>query len=218
VPEKQLPDVASFEAFGRALIKRGFRKMRRTEFPQDYWRLALKAPSDREGKETGFVFSANGLDVVVWTSFLEREGHARDEDAGWVLIKDGDTVQYFSHPHPRTKNFLHTMLVHAALARLRALHRPLCPVCSARMNITNGKGLKARFWQCKRPEYHRKPQNLSWDHGLPPEALEYVKPVREARRKYRAKLRKQGKEPGKALQLRIGWKAQKPQNAVPARR
>jgi hypothetical protein len=214
VPAKQLPDVQSFEAFGRALAKRGFRKMRRTEFKSDYWRLALQAPSPREGRETGFVFSANGLDVVVWTTFLEREGCARDEDAGWVLIKDGDTVQYFSHPHPRTKNFLHALLADAALARLRVLARPLCPVCGARMNITNGKGLKSRFWQCKRPDFHRRAQNESWDYGLPPEALEYLKPIRKRRRKYRTELRREGKAPGAALQKRIGWKAGNPHNKV----
>ena len=217
MPTKQLPDVQSFEAFGRALAKRGFRKIGRTEFPKDYWRLALQAPSPRKGKETGYTFSANGLDVVVWTSFLEREGCAREKDAGWVLIKDGDVVQYFSRPHPRTKNFLHTLLMDAALARLRVLGRPLCPVCGARMSITIGKGLKSRFWQCKRPQEHRRAQNVSWDHGLPQEALDYLKPIRKRRQQYRAKLRKEGKAPGAALQRRIGWKVGKPHNVVPAR-
>ena len=215
--QKILPDVESFEAFGRALAKRGFREIVRTEFSQDYWRLALKAPSTREGSETGYTFGANGYVVVVWTTRLKREGYARDEDAGWVLIKDGDQVLYFSRPHPRTKNFLHTMLFEAAIARLRVLARPLCPVCGARMNITTGKGLKSRFWQCKRPEQHRRSQNLSWDHVLPQEALDYLKPIRERRRKYREKLKKEGKAPGSALQRRIGWKVGKPQNVVPAR-
>jgi hypothetical protein len=217
MPTQQLPDVASFEAFARALVKREFRKLGRREFQSDYWRLSLQAPSPRKGRETGFVFSANGYEVVVWTTFLEREGCAREQDAGWVLIKDGDVVLYFARPHPRTKNFFHTLLMDAALARLRVLGRPLCPLCGARMNITNGKGLKSRFWQCKRPQYHKKPQNASWDHGLPQEALDYLKPIRERRRKYRAKLQKEGKAPGAALQRRIGWKTGKPENVIPAR-
>jgi hypothetical protein len=212
MPAKKLPDKESFEAFRRALAKRGFRKRARAESRGDYVRLALRAPSPRKGRERGYVFSANGLDVVVWTTFLEEEECAREEDSGWVLIKEGDKVRYFSRPHPRTENFLKTLLWEACIARLRVLARPLCPMCRAHMSIVYGKGHKSRFWQCKRPKSHEKSQNISWDHGLPPEALEYLRPIRERRRKYLEKLRSEGKSPGAALKKRKKWRVGNPQN------
>lgn len=217
MPKKQLPDVMSFAAFTRSLVRRGFRQLSPVEFQSDYRRLALQAPSPREGRETGFVFSSNRLEVVVWTTFLTEAGRARDEDAGWVLIKDGDEARYFSHPFHRTKNFLYSLLWAACIAQWRVAHRPLCPVCGARMDIANGQGLKARYWKCYRPESHKKPEFLSWDYGLPEAALEHLKALRQRRQKYRATLREQGKIPGVAMQRRLRWKVGRPKNVIPAR-
>lgn len=217
MPKKQLPDVMSFAAFTRSLVRRGFRPLATDQFRSDYHRLMLQAPSPREGRETGFVFSANGLEVVVWTTFLKEEGRARDEDAGWVLIKDGDEPRYFSHPFHRTKNFLYNLLWAACIARERVLNRPLCPSCGARMNISYGAGTKSRYWKCVRPDEHARAVSLSWDYGLPQAALEHLKPQRKKRRQYNEKLRKEGKVPGAAQKRRIPWKAGRPKNVIPAR-
>lgn len=212
MPIKVLPDAEAFASFTRALERQGFRKLSPTEFKKDFTRLELIAPSPREGREVGFSYAANGLEVRVWTTFLVREGRARDEDAGWVLIKEGDTPRYFSRPFSRTKNFLHTLLWSASIARWRVEHRPLCPACHGRMRIAFGSGFKSRFWQCVRPSIHREPVFLSWDYKLPQEALDFLNPIRKARARYNKKLRAEGKEPGAAQRRRKGWKVGKPEN------
>lgn len=212
---KVLPDAETFASFGRALLRRGFRKISPVEFKKDFQRLELKAPSPREGREQGFSFSANGLEVVIWTTFLAKEGRARDRDAGWVLIKDGDKPRYF-HILRRTKNFLHNLLWHACIAKWRVEHRPLCSVCKNRMRITYGKGIKSRFWKCTRPASHTKTVSLPWDYELPLSALNFLRPLRKRRARYYAKLREQGKKPGAAIRRRIGWKIGRPENIVPA--
>lgn len=214
---KVLPDEEAFARFRRALLRRGFRGISPVEFKKEFIRLGLKAPSPREGREVGFVYTSSGLDVCVWTTFLAREGRAREKDAGWVLIKDGDNPRYFAHPLRRTKNFLRNLLWVACIARWRAEHRPLCPTCNGRMRIAYGKGIKARFWKCVKPAFHTKAVSLSWDYGLPQEALDFLRPLRKRRARYYAELRKQGKKPGAAIRRRIGWKISRPENTVPWR-
>jgi hypothetical protein len=81
------------------------------------------------------------------------------------------------------------------------------------MNIVNGKGLKSRYWKCL-SKTCKNPEREDWDHGLPSEALEYVKERRKKRAQYRKKVREEGKEPGTAMLTRIGWKIGKPENMV----
>lgn len=220
MPTKVLPDAEAFASFTRALERQGFRKLSSTEFKKDFTRLELIAPSHREGREVGFSFKPAGddediLEVRVWTTFLDQEGRARDKDAGWVLIKEGDTPRYFSRPFSRTKNFLHRLLWAASIARWRVQNRPPCPTCGAKMRIAYGSGLKSRFWRCVRPLFHEKPVFLSWDYRLPQEALDFLNPIRKARARYNKKLRAVGKEPGTALQRRKGWKVTGPGNIEP---
>ena len=214
---KMLPDAKSFALFERSLLRRGFRRLSSVEIGRDFNRLRLEAPRPRKGREAGFSFTANGLEVLVWTTFLTYEGQARDEDAGWVLIKDGDDVRYFSHPLHRTRNFLKNLLFTPCIAKWRVEHRPNCPQCSARMHIVRGRGIKSRYWQCNKRDAHRRPEFLSWDYGLPEEALEFLRPMRKRRTKRQKELRKQGKKFGAVIQLRLRWKVRRLQNLVPAR-
>lgn len=216
MPAKVLPSAEEFERFRWLLIKRGFREILPMEFRQDFWRLKLKPPSPREGREVGFEFHANGLTVVVWTTFVAQEGQARKHDAGWVLIKEGDKVKYFSRPMGRTKNFLKKLLWYACIARSRVVARPNCPKCSARMDIVRGNVLKARYWRCAKTLAHTEPEFRSWDYGLHPAAIEFLRSARKERARYRAKLRAKGKKPGAALRRRKGWKVGRPENLVPA--
>lgn len=184
------------------------------ELQKDFKRLELKAPSPRPGREAGFTFYANGLTVVVWTTFVESEGEAREKDAGWVLIKENDNALYYSHPVYRTKNFLYRLLERAAIAKQRVLLRPLCPACSAFMRITRGKGLKSRYWSCRSPA-HPHTTRLSWDDGLPPEVLERVKAIRKKRDPYPKKREAEGKPPpGTAMLNRKPWRVGKPENEL----
>lgn len=217
MPKKVLPDREAFECFTKKLLRRGFRKLLPEEFRENFDRMELSAPSPREGRETGFIYKANGLTVLVWTTFLDQEDQARNTDAGWVLIKEGEAVEYFSHPLHRTKNFLHNLLLSACIARFRALNRPACPSCGVFMDIARGKNLKARYWQCNRPMVHKKPEFLPWDYGIPKEALKFLILQRGQRARYRKKRRAQGKKTGTAILQRRGWKKKLPDTIVPVR-
>jgi hypothetical protein len=156
---------------------------------------------------------------IVWSTFDETLGRARDKDAGWALIREGDKVRYFSRPHNRTGNFLKNLLESACIAQQRVLNFPICPECRARMKIVKGKNLKSRYLECRRVAFHpnKKPVWLSWDHGLPVIVLERVQKRRKKRQRYQEKLRKEGKSPGAAMQRRIGWKVGRPQNLIPSK-
>ncbi len=214
MPAQVLPKEQAFATFERSLKRRGFRALGSSEFRATFPRLGLVAPSPREGREIGYSLVANGLQVVVWTTFLARDRTARSKDAGRVLIKDGDVVRYFSRPLHRTKNFLHNLLLQAAVARLRVLHRPQCPHCQAYMEIANGKGLKSRYWICRKPA-HTKPVFSDWDVGLPAVALEHLQKLRARREAYRQKVEKKKTEPVPAVLKRTGWLVGKPENLVP---
>jgi hypothetical protein len=216
MPVKVLPGTEAFERFTKALLRRGFRKFSREEFREDFERLGLKAPSPREGREVGFVYTQNGLTVFVWTTFLCEEDHVRNEDAGWVLIREGDEVKYYSHPLHRTRFFLRNLFKQACIAQLRVENRPSCPKCGMFMDIVRGKKLKARYWQCKRPTAHKEPTFLSWDYGLSKAALDFLHPLRKERARYRKERRAQGKRIGTALLQRRKWKVERPENIVPA--
>jgi len=195
VPKQVLPTLRDFQLMKSYLIRYGFREFSRIEIQKQFSRLRLVAPRKREGKETGFVFSANGLSVVIWTTFLIEEGKAREVDAAWVLVVKGDEVPYFSHPIHRTENFIKNLINQAWIARWRVLHRPLCQKCKEFMEIARGRGLGARYWSCVRLRHHDdgKPFFLDWDYELPPRAKQFVVKRRERRATYVAKRREEGK-------------------------
>ncbi|MEK7106840.1 MAG: hypothetical protein AAB899_01465 [Patescibacteria group bacterium] len=213
---REIPFTAEdFAAFKRAMIKHGFREISRVEVGRDFQRLGLIAPSPREGREVGFSFSSDGLQVVTWTTFLAWEGRPRkkSEDCGWVLILRGDKRVYVREVR-RTSDFLYNLLWHSCIAKWRVENRPLCPECNGHMRIAFGGGLKARFWICVRPASHAKPVSRPWDYKLPQEALDFLRPIRKLHVRYLVELKKQGKKPGGALRRRKGWKIGRPENIV----
>jgi hypothetical protein len=184
VPKKVLPSEEDFAWIEWELRKLGFRPITRTEVGKAIVRQGLHPPRKRHGREAGFTFSANGLTVKVWTTWLREESRAREEDSAWVLIADGsDTVPYFSHPVHRTKNFARNLLRQAWIAHWRVLHRPLCPVCHEYMDIVSGKALKSRYYRCNRVATHPdgKVVTASWDLGLPKRAKQFVVAIRKKR-------------------------------------
>ena len=220
MPKQVLPDAEKFSLFTWWMTsKLDFRKIEPVEFKSDMVRLGLKAPRHREGREVGFSYWANGLIVNVWTTFLSREGKARDEDAGWVLIKEGDEVRYFAGPFRRTSGFLRRLYRYAEICRKRVLHRPLCPVCKNFMAIEYGREIGARYWSCFQKTFHPKPQFVSWDYGLSEEDRDYLKAYRRARSLYRNERKKEGKplHVARLTRAKHGWKTTRPENLVPAR-
>jgi len=217
--KKVLPTEDDFAEFTGKMERNDFRQTKKKEFAQDFRRLDLQAPRKKYGREIGFHLSQpNGLTVVVWTTFLVNERVARDEDSGWVLIKQGDEVLYFAHPIRRTKGFFTRLYAHALLARYRVLNRPLCPHCHAYMDIKMGRGLGARYWRCNSNKHLGKIGRASWDVGLPSEATEFVRQERKDRERYRRRRAKEGKKAGHSRLLRKKWKVGKPENLVVQRR
>jgi hypothetical protein len=207
LPEQRLPEINDFSDFEKELKRRGFRRISGPEFSSQFERLGLKAPRPRIGRELGYLFYANEYTVLVWTTWLLKQQEAREEDAGWVLIAEKDNALYFSHPIHRTKNFLQNLLMHARIACWKVRHRPLCPECSNFMSIVRGRALKQRFWKCDRKGLHAgsKDRFRSWDYGLPEDAVNFLKPIREKREKRYAALRAAGKKPHQAMLKRKRW-------------
>lgn len=216
MPSQVLPTLENFTNFERELRKLGFRAISVFEFRKQFDRLGLKAPRPRMGREIGFTFFANGLTVVVWTTWLWRERMARKEDAGWILIAKGDSVLYFSHPLHRTKNFLKNLYRHAWIARWRVMHRPLCPECNAYMNIARGRAMKSRYWLCRNVSRHlgRVIVRLDWDFGIPPRAKKLLGDLRKARRKQFEERRSEGKAANVAPLRRKRWEIRRIENRI----
>lgn len=218
MPKQVLPDRRKFGFFLYYMTRKlHFRKIERVEFRYDMERLGLQAPRRREGREIGFSFWANGLTVVVWTTFLEPLGPAREEDTGWVLIKEGDVPRYFSHPLRRTDGFLRKLYKYARACRERVLNRPLCPICNKKqMHIEYGKEVGQRYWACFNRRFHAEPNFVSWDHGLSEESREFFKTERRERQRYYKLRRAQGKPLHVARFRRVLWKVTRPENRIPA--
>ncbi len=214
MPRQILPDEKAFTAFRKKLLTLGFRELTSEEFSKTFKRLGLEAPRPQEGRETGFIFSANELKVFIWTTYLSQEQKSRDSDAGWILIADGDRARYFTHPLRRTKNFLLKMVRHAWVARWRIIHRPLCPQCQRYMRIAYGQALKSRYWRCDNMRHHAKPIFVAWDNGMPPKALAFLQIQRKARSRYRQTRKKAGKPNNVAMLNRKKWPKRRPENSV----
>lgn len=211
MPKKVLPDASGFAKLEELLVSWGFRAISPSEVQKDFKRLDLKAPSPREGREAGFSFSAHGLVVSVWTTWLQEEGRARESDAGWVLISEGDKNLYFAHPVHRTKHFIRNLARQAWIAKRRVQDRPLCPDegCKQFMDIVSGTALKSRYWRCGRKKLHAdgKITRRNWDCALPPKAAKYVEAKRKQRDKNRKRREKrQEREPFPAVLKRRPWR------------
>lgn len=210
MPKQVELSVGDFEEIRRELTERRFRLITSEEVQKIIREKSLKASRPREGREAGFVYRANGLTVTVWTTWLIDYARMARSDSGWVVIEglgEKGERKYFSHPIHRTKGFVQKLVYYARLARWRVKNRPPCLKCNQFMIITSGKALKSRYWTCSRIMLHedRERAHLSWDWGLPSEALEYVKKERKPRAKRRAHLKKEGKSPRPAMLSRKTW-------------
>ena len=141
MPKKVEFTESEFSEFSWKIQEAGFTEIERKN-------LHLFAPRKIQGQETGFTFSANGLTVIVWTTFVESEGKPRDEDSGWVLILEYGKRQYTAHPLMRTAGFLEKLLRYALIAQKKVKSRPICKICNSFMRIVEGKGRKSVYWRC----------------------------------------------------------------------
>jgi len=227
MPVQILPSQNAFENFRAYLLKEGFREISFCEVFKTFARLGLEAPRYHPGREVGFCFEANGWKVYVWTTFVMSlqqarlraavasfgVAEARKEDAGWVLITEGDKILYSTHPLRRTRYFLRRLYKYALIAKMRVINRPLCPSCQAYMDIERGKGLKSRYFICRK-KAHPKPVFTNWDIGLSAWAKDFLKDERKKRALYRKKRRADGKTVGMAMLTRKRYKITRPENLL----
>jgi tRNA(Ile2) C34 agmatinyltransferase TiaS len=209
MPKQVLPTEEDFKRIKKTLISWGFWEIPVRTTANELRRRNLKAPRPRKGRETGFRYDANGLTVIVWTTWLKQYEHAREKDTGWILIREGEEVKYFDRPTHRTAKFVYHLLKRAQIAKERVDTRPLCPECGALMKIASGRGLKSRYWRCSDQKSHasKKPIRYDWDYGLSPESKEYVISRRKKRAHYRRQREQQSKPPpGTAMLRRKTWK------------
>ncbi len=179
-------------------------------------RLGLVPPREIKGRETTYLYHNNGYTVVVHTTYLEREKKWRGagEDAGWVLIKNRDRAVYFARPFQRKKGFLLKLLRYAWITKWKIDHRPLCPTCSAYMNVKRKSGSRQYFWMCDRKEKHESDGFvfLPWDYMLPKKATEFVTIRRAYTEKYNELSKKAGIQRRPAGTIRKKWIIKKPEN------
>lgn len=192
-----------------------FREIGLTEKKRTLDRLGAIDPRNNRGSEVGFRFDVNGYTVIIWTSYLRKEGIWRVRDVGHVLITKGDTIVYQSRDIRRTKNFLKRLLSYAWIAMWKIFHLPACPCCGRPMHIENRKYRKY-WWQCDNIEAHPeyKKVTLQWDNGLPTKAQAFVDKMRKPGQKYRRKLKKAGKKPFTAMRIKKPWRKRNPQNKL----
>lgn len=215
MPAKVLPGVEEIEKFGRLLVARGFERVTAAEFNSQLAGVKLVPPACRKKRESGTLSfryrepgKEKGFVVWVWTTYMPALQKAAEHAAGWVLIVEGNSVRYSSHPVPRTKSFLHTLLWLAVIAKWRVDYRPECPLCGTPMGIAFGSEILSRFWRCRNRRAHGGIVTLDWKTGLPDAALEFERPIDEARAKRFAKDRAEGKEPGRGIKRRKRWSKQ----------
>ena len=198
MPASVLPNVTDFLFIRKNLLSWSYRDKNSQEIRKMIDRLGMIFPRKRKGREAGFIYSANGHDAKVWTSFLPEEGKARDagEDYGWVLIAKGDRAVYYTVPFMRTANFVQNLCRAAWVIKWHINHIPNCRECKARMDIYQNPVTGATFYVCWRKERHenKKPKYSDWDKNLPPKAKAFVESRRKLRQNYREALKKAGKK------------------------
>jgi hypothetical protein len=211
LPKKYSPSKEEVFSFESMLFERGFRRMTPSEIEAGLPAapgLQRKFYSRRDpGFEAGYLMEKNGLQAVVWTTWLDWKEGVRNMDAGWVLIrhaKKTEQVYYYSRPLNRTKGYLGRLLKYVRRAAWRVRHRPQCPQCDRMMRIAFGKGYKSRYWTCPFSRSHipMAPIHLDWDCMFTPEQKQELSEERRVRKKYRQKRTDQGKENFLALKKR----------------
>jgi len=198
VPPKVEPTPAKFALFTRRIQGYGFERVGSKEVLENLRRQRFRDPRRRKGKEVGFKFGANGLEVWVWTTWLEEQNTIRDEDLGFVIITMDGKRRYTARPALRTENFFLTLLRRAWLAKWRVVTRPACNVCGTFMVIASKKkNPKQKFWKrtcyCIRSETN--PRTLNWDFNFDELPLR-AKAWHDAERRDKARNRKRNKELG----------------------
>ena len=208
MPAKAVPTPENFAAFEAKMKGLGFRRTTHAETAASLRRFNLCAVRGQKGgREVGFAYAANGLEVWIWTTWISRAQTIRTSDQAWALIAEpGERKpRYFARPMNRTKNFLWRLGMRAEVTQWKVIHRPACKKCGAPMEITVGEHLKDRYWLCGNTKNHADHRSSSryWDDvGLPDYLQKFVDDERLQYAANDAKALAQGKQPHAAMLAR----------------
>lgn len=204
----------------------GFKEMGLSQKVQDFYRLEIKAPPNRklEGTEQGWSYSNRDYTVIVWPTWLEKEGKFRDTgtDVGWVIAvpSGSDELVYCARPILRSSsNFVLKLCRYAWVTKHKIDHIPLCRECRAKMFIFRKKGTRQYMFICRNCDRHENnvPVFESWDYALKDKAKEFLAIRRKATQKYNKKNEKEGKNPVPKAFTRKRWEIDRPENLQPKR-
>jgi hypothetical protein len=184
--------------------KHNFRMLGADEFRLRMRNKHLRAPRKRPGREIGFIYEANGLEVWVWTSWLMEENKIRDADRGWVLITEEGVSKYFSRYTRRTKFFFTRLLRRAWITGWRVENLARCKACDRTYTIVRGPHLGQRYFKrfCYCIRTKENPRTLPWNHNkhlMPAEAQEFVDAEEKSKRHTAKERKKTEKATGKKV-------------------
>ncbi len=204
MPIKVEPTPIQFIAFVRVMEKHNFRMLSAEEFRQRMRGKHLRDPRKRPGREIGFIYEANGLEVWVWTSWLMEENKIRDVDLGWVLISENGVSKYFSRPARRTRFFFTRLMWRSWIAGWRVENLARCKVCDRTYTIVRGPHLGQRYFKrsCYCIRTKENPRTLSWNHNknlMPLEAQRFLDSEEKSKRRDANIRKKIEKETGKPV-------------------
>ena len=207
MPEKHTFYEHDYLAFDSLMINETFRRITEREFQVELKQANVEPPTPRSGREEGYTFFILGLRVIIWTSYVMREGMTRDYDAGRVLILEGNKIVYMGTFVHRTKYFFERLFIYSLAAKEHICARPECPDCGRLMTIfQQRKGARKCFWVCPNPDHNKKGPTIGWSVGLSDRTLPYLRKKWDRAADYYDSLRAQGKEIGTKRANRRGWK------------
>lgn len=196
------------------LSRIGFRELHASEYKS----RNVIPPRRIKGREKGYIFEANGMDVIVWTTYdlIAQAPRDKGKDLCWVIIREHGKAQHFAKPIRRTKNFVTNVYWRARTCAERIFNRPKDSLGDF-MVIKRGRYMFQRYWESPTKVTDastNKPEREGFDHGVSSQSMAYVKKIRKRTRKYNSKLRAANKKPGAAALIRTPWEIIVPMKLV----
>lgn len=223
--------VSDFIFFDEEMKKMGYRQKTYWEHRGDFSRLGLEAPRFIKGREATYIFTANGLNSILHSTFdvVNQKWREAGEDMVWPLITKGDIARYFSKPLKRTENVITQALRRAWVNRYKVIHCPRCSQCKRNMEIMEKykvdhetgekKPTGQYYWGCFNMQAHKDemPEFRSWDKvgpegQLPKKAKLFVELMRRRVASYKKRNKELGINRTPMRKIRKKWTIKNPQN------
>ena len=135
--------------------------------------------------EVGFIFSANGLTISIWSGcmwtrineyarmplFRANDIVSYEKGAAQISLIGERSDEYFARPILLDKTYGERVVEWADILLWKVRARPQCDVCGAFMGIRQRRN-RETFWACFGAPFPHEPAWKDWDFALPPELKE----------------------------------------------